>query len=227
MSVAEFDPLSYFRNLKDASIRLQRATLHSAERNVAIDEVFELIRQAKKRVRYMMGSEKRTFIAKVELISGLKIQDDTEDNDTETPVTRRVASPKAGDLDLSMPDLSGRLPRYVASAKPGDPEMRVIQMAVKKQDDVTMILVIGEANQAFYVTRGVIGGEYQTWDTPHIGVARRQFSILRDEGYREVSPADIRHHRSTFTATTANFPNRRRLGRNQTSSRRRKSDIAT
>ena len=211
MDITEFDPVPFFRNLKDASIRLQRSTLHSIERNLATDEVFELIRQAKNRVRYLAGSEKQAFIAKVESISGLKIQSDAEGDDTDAPVTRRVAPPKPGDVDLNMPDLSGRLPRYVASAKPGDPEMRVIQMAVKKRDDVTMILVIGEANNAFYVTRGVLGGDYQTWDTPHIGVARRQFSTLRDEGYREVSPGELRHHRSTSAATTANFPNRRRL----------------
>ena len=104
--------------------------------------------------------------------------------------------------------------------------MRVIQMAVKKQDGVTLILVIGEANNAFYVTQGALGGEYQTWDTTHVGDARRQFSTLRDDGYKEVSPGELKHHRSTHTAPTIDFPNRRRLGRNGTTLRRRKSDIA-
>lgn len=226
MAIAEFDPLSFFRNLKDASIRLQRAMLHSIERNLAIDEVFDLVRQAKNRVRYLVGSEKHAFIAKVESISGLNIQDDAEGDNTDVPAPRRVAAPKSGDLDLGMPDLSGRLPRYVASAKPGDPEMRVIQMAVKKQHGVTMILVIGEANNAFYVALGALGGEYQTWDTSHIGVARRQFSMLRDAGYREVSPGDLKHHRSTFTASMAHFPNRRKLGHNRSISRRRRTDSA-
>jgi hypothetical protein len=147
-------------------------------------------------------------------------------NDTVTPVLRRAALPKPDALGYTVPDLSGRLERYVASAKPGDPEMRVIQMAVKKQDGVTLILVIGEANNAFYVTQGALGGEYQTWDTTHIGDARRQFSTLGDDGYKEVSPGELKHHRSTHTAPTIDFPNRRRLGRNGTTLRRRKSDIA-
>ncbi len=222
----EFDPLTFFRNLKDASIRLQRAALHSVERNLAIDEVFDLIRQGKRRARYLKGSEKQTFIAKIELISGLKLEDEAEDDGTDT-VVRRTAPAKPSGPDLNMPDLSGRLPRYVTPAKPGDPEMRVIQMAVKKQDGVTMILVIGEANNAFYVTQGALGGEYKTWDTPHIGDARRQFCTLRNEGYHEVSPGDIKHHRSTYTAPTATFSNRRRLGRNATPNRRRKADLAT
>ncbi len=79
---AEFNPVTFFRNLKDASIRLQRAVLHSVERNLAIDEVFDLILRAKDRLRYLQSSEKRTFIAKVELISGLKLeQDEASSND--------------------------------------------------------------------------------------------------------------------------------------------------
>jgi hypothetical protein len=118
------------------------------------------------------------------------------------------------------------LERYVASAKPGDPEMRVNQIAVKKQDGVTMILMIGEANNTFYVTQGALGGEYRTWDTPHIGDAMRQFSILRDHGYKEVSPGELKHHRSTYSAPTTDFPTRRKLGRNTSTFLRRKTDIA-
>jgi hypothetical protein len=83
---AEFNPVAYFRNLKDASVRLQRAELSSAERNLAIDEVFDLIRQGKDRLRYLQGAEKRAFIAKVESISGMKLTlDAADDNDTPTP----------------------------------------------------------------------------------------------------------------------------------------------
>jgi hypothetical protein len=223
---AEFHPVTFFRNLKDASVRLQRAALHSAERNVAIDEVFGLIRQAKDRLRHLQGSEKRAFIAKVELITGMKLEQDAADGeDTHTPVIRLARLPKPDQSEFIVPDLSGRLERYVASAKPGDPEMRVIQMAVKKQDGVTMILVIGEANSTFYVSQGALGGEYRTWDTPHIGDARRQFSILRDAGYREVSPGELKHHRGTYSAPTIDFPNRRRLGRNTSTFQRRKTDV--
>src|SRR4051794_21527601 len=92
---AEFDSVIFFRNLKDASIRLQRAVLHSVERNLAIDEVFDLVRIAKDRLRSLQASEKRAFIAKVELISGLKLeQDEANGNDTDTRVTRRAAPPK-------------------------------------------------------------------------------------------------------------------------------------
>jgi hypothetical protein len=89
-----------------------------------------------------------------------------------------------------------------------------------------MILVIGEANNAFYVTQGTLGGEYRTWDTSNIGHARRQFSILRDDGYKEVSPAEMTHHRATYSAPTIDSPNRRRLGRNTSTFQRRKSDTA-
>lgn len=224
---AEFHPVAFFRNLKDASVRLQRAGLHSVERNLAIDEVFDLIKQAKDRLRYLQGSEKRAFIAKIELISGMKLEQDVANgNETYTPVIPAGTPAKPDELHFTIPDLSGRLERYVATAKPGDPEMRVIQMAVKKQNGVTMILVIGEANNAFYVTQGALGGEYRTWDTPHIGDARRQFSTLRDDGYKEVSPGELKYHRSTYSAPTIDVPNRRRLGRNTSTFRRRKTDIA-
>jgi len=223
MTVApdEFHPATFFRKLKDASLRLRHAVMHSEERNLAIDEVFDLIQQAKDRSRDLQGSEKRTFIAKVELISGMKLE-----NDTHTPVIPLARPPKPDQPDFTMPDLSGRLERYVAPAKPGDPEMRVIQMAVKKQDGVTMILAIGEANNTFYVTQGALGGEYRTWDTPHIGDAGRQFSTLRADGYKEVSPGELKHHRSTYSAPTIDCPNRRRLGRNTSTFARRKTDIA-
>ncbi len=229
MTVApnEFDAVTFFRNLKDASLRLRRAAMHSVERNLANDDVFRLIQQSKDRSQDLQGSEKRTFIAKVELISGMKLE-----NDKSTPVIRstpvipRARPPNADEFDFTIPDLSGRLERYVASAKPGDPEMRVNQIAVKKQDGVTMILMIGEANNTFYVTQGALGGEYRTWDTPHIGDAMRQFSILRDDGYKEVSPGELKHHRSTYSAPTTDFPTRRMLGRNTSTFSRRKTDIA-
>jgi hypothetical protein len=217
----EFHPATFFRSLKDASLRLRQAVMHSEERNLAIDEVFGLIQQSKERSRALQGSEKRAFIAKVELISGMKLE-----NDTATPDPPRARPTTPEEFEFTMPDLSGRLERYVAPAKAGDPEMRVIQMAVKKQDGVTMILVIGEAKNAFYVTQGALGGEYRTWDTPHIGDARRQFSILREDGYKEVSPGELKHHRGTYSAPTTDSPNRRRLGRNTSTFARRKTDIA-
>jgi hypothetical protein len=197
------------------------------ERNLAIDEVFGLIRQAKDQLQYLEGSERRSFIAKVELISGMKLEQVQADgNKTHTPAIPRARPTTPDEFEFTMPDLSGRLERYVASAKPGDPEMRVNQIAVKKQDGVTMILMIGEANNTFYVTQGALGGEYQTWDTPHIGEARRQFSTLRDDGYKEVSPGELKHHRGTYSAPTIDSPNRRRLGRNTSTFTRRKTDSA-
>jgi hypothetical protein len=228
-TVEAFDSVTFFRTLKAASVRMQRAKDRS-ERNPAIDEVFDLIKQAKREAKHLRGAEKQAFIARVETISGMKIEDNAEAAaDNAAPATPAVPQPpppsKSRDSDMTEPDLSGRLPRYVRPSKPGEPEMRVIQVAMKKQGGVTMILVIGEANNIFYVTQGPLGGEFQTWDTSHIDDARQQFNALRhEEGYKEMSPAALRYHRSTFTEPTADSPNRRGLGPNASRFRRRRTD---
>jgi hypothetical protein len=226
-SADAFDSVTFFRTLKAASVRMQRAKDRS-ERNPAIDEVFDLIKQAKQEAKHLKGAEKQAFIARVETISGMKIEDKAAADDaaSDTPAVRQPPPPsKSRDSDTVEPDLSGRLPRYVRPSKPGDPEMRVIQVAVKKQAGVTMILVIGEANSVFYVTQGPLGGEFQTWDTSHIDDARQQFNVLRrEEGYQEMSPAALRYHRSTLTEPTADIPNRRGLGPNAKPFRRRRTD---
>jgi hypothetical protein len=226
-TVEAFDSVTFFRNLKAASVRMQRAKDRS-ERNPAIDQVFDLIKQAKNEAKHLKGTEKQAFIARVETISGMKIEDKAaaDNAGSETPAVRQPPPPsKSRDSDTVEPDLSGRLPRYVRPSKPGDPEMRVIQVAVKKQGGVTMILVIGEANNVFYVTQGPLGGEFQTWDTSHIEDARQQFNALRhEEGYQEMSPAALRYHRSTHTGPTTDIPNRRGLGPNSTPFRRRRTD---
>ena len=210
-----FNSVTFFRSLKAASVRMQRAK-NRGERNPAIDEVFDLINQAKQEAKHLKGAEKQAFLARVETISGMKIEDKAtaENAAQQTPAVRQPPPPsKSRDLDMMMPDLSGRLPRYVRPSKPGDPEMRVIQVAMKKQGGVTMILVIGEANNVFYVTQGPLGGEFQTWDTSHIDDARQQFNALRHgEGYQEMSSAALRHDRSAHTEPTADIPNRRGLG---------------
>jgi hypothetical protein len=228
-TVEAFDSVTFFRTLKAASVRMQRAKDRS-ERNPAIDEVFDLIKQAKQEAKHLKGAEKQAFIARVETISGMKIEDKAEaaaDKATrEPPVICQPPPPsKSRDSDMMEPDLSGRLPRYVRPSKPGDPEMRVIQVAVKKRGGVTMILVIGEANNVFYVTQGPLGGEFQTWDTSHSDDARQQFNALRhEEGYQEMSPAALRYHRSMHIEPTTDSPNRRGLGPNATPFRRRRTD---
>jgi hypothetical protein len=73
------------------------------------------------------------------MISGMKIEDKAAADNAapDTPAVRQPPPPsKSRDSDTMEPDLSGRLPRYVRPSKPGDPEMRIIQVAVKKQGGV-------------------------------------------------------------------------------------------
>lgn len=219
------DQVSFLRGLKEASIRLQRAK-DRGERSLAIDSLFDLIRQAKIEASHMRGRERQRFISRVEMISGMRInqenaneEDDQEAPEEPKPLTAIEQLPKNFEFDLS-----GRLPRYVRQTRAGDPDMRVNQLAIKKQGSVTMILALGESGNVFYVTEGTLGGEFRTWDLPNVDEARRQFSLLRDAGYQEVSPGALKFHRSSHTVPTAGSPNRRRLGPNPTAFRRRKSD---
>ena len=94
-TVEAFDSVTFFRTLKAASVRMQRAKDRS-ERNPAIDEVFDLIKQAKQEAKHLKGAEKQAFIARVETISGMKIEDKAEaaaDKATrEPPVNSSAAS---------------------------------------------------------------------------------------------------------------------------------------
>jgi hypothetical protein len=47
-----FDSVTFFRTLKTASVRMQR-TKDRSERNPAIDEVFDLIKQAKQEAKHL------------------------------------------------------------------------------------------------------------------------------------------------------------------------------
>lgn len=166
-----FDGDKFLRELKQNVARVQSAE-NRESRNEAVEQLLSQIRAAKD-VSAKFGSyNKRKFRKMVHDISGIHLQ---APNDVEF---------------IAHIELADRLPRYTRKRSHGEPEMRLIQLAIKTEGEQNSIVAIAERDSEHYVIFGTIGGTFETNNAAHINDARQQFSeIARKSGYREVSPA--------------------------------------
>lgn len=166
-----FDVAGFLTRLGDAVALVQHARTREL-RSSAADELLALVRTAKDYSRTLQGEARRRFIKMAEDISGMHLQ---------------APDDVAFIADI---DLSDRLPRYTRRRRNGEPDMKLVQLAVRTEAGQTAIVAIAEADGDHYVITGTLGGSFATGNAAHIDDARQTFSAtVHKGGYREVSPA--------------------------------------
>lgn len=171
VSRREFAMAAFVKRLGDGVLHVQRARSRE-ERSLAVDELLATVRAAKDFSRTLIGSSKRRFIRMAEEVSGLKLQ---------------APDDVAFVEDL---DLSDRLQRYTRRRKDGEPEMKLMQLAVKTEAGQSNIVAIAESDGEHCVITGTLGGNFEAGTALHIDDVRQKFNeLVQKSGYREVSPA--------------------------------------
>jgi hypothetical protein len=188
-----FDKTSFLRTLRHASIELYRS-MRAAEANAAdkkrlVENLFGLIKDAKRQAFGMAPDEKAAFLGHVDKITKLSGVPLGLDPPVEAPPAADKPKFKPGGDKFSIEiDVSDRR-RVVHKAKEGDPTWRMINLAIRNEEGaVRRVIGIAEKGEDYYIFDGEMGDAYQVVQTQGIRDAREIFSKALSRGYREISP---------------------------------------
>jgi hypothetical protein len=180
-----FDAANYMRQLKQASIEVQRGQKGSGPQAAKRQhdsrwQLTQLITQGRQEAEIALPpSERGMFMRQMRQIaasSGMAVGNMFDKANDKPPLP---------DGEPIKPD---QQPYFANQWKPGDPQWRLLQCATKSVEGKVYIIGVAETSRRTHlVFHGVKGGTYKTTEMP-LGKAQDMMSVAFQRGYAPVAP---------------------------------------